>query len=404
MSSADLSFEIRSVNAYHLIIPGRTYWHSFNQANRAASPRFLLKPGWRTVYARQVETALVRVTLEDGSVGWGEATEPICPEVICRLATELLAPLAGGTSFADPFALWDFSYDLNRGRGHGSGYQLLAMAAIDVAVWDALGRRHRTPVCGLLTGQPRRTLPVYLSGIRRSSVAERISLLRELTSQGLRGAKIFTAADTEATLREVEALREGVPGNWKLMTDALWSYTDVAQAAIAKKGLQDYGVEWLECPLLPEDLEGHVALRAREGVPIALGESFFSRLQAAPWIRARALQVLQPDICRTGFSDAIRQRQLAEAGGLQVTAHMGSGSPIVQAAALQFGASLQNDLLAEYQFDLGDSLPHVFRSDWIYRQGLMQVPDSPGLGLEVDEAVLLDSCASVTRWPETSPH
>src|SRR4051812_18745681 len=129
-SGLDLSLSIVAVDAYHLVIAGKTYWSTFNQENRAASSRFLLKPNWRTVYARQVETALIRVTLADGSVGWGEATEPICPEVICRLATELLAPLAASATFADPVALWDFGYDLNRGRGHVAGYQLLAMAAL----------------------------------------------------------------------------------------------------------------------------------------------------------------------------------------------------------------------------------------------------------------------------------
>ena len=396
----DLSFAIRAVEAYHLVIPGKTYWSTFNQANRAASLRFLLKPGWRTVYARQVESALVRVTLSDGSVGWGEATEPICPEVICRLATQLLAPLVGGTTFADPPALWDFCYDLNRGRGHSAGYQLLAMAALDVAVWDALGRRHDTPVCGLISETPRQAVPVYLSGIRRGNISERIALLRELTADGLRGAKIFVDGDTEATLREVKALREGVPGNWDLMADALWSYSDVEAAARAKRRLESHGVQWLECPLLPEDLEGHVELAAREGVPIALGEGFFTSLQVAPWVKAGALQILQPDICRTGFSDAIRQQRLAEAAGVQTTAHMGSGSPIVQAAALQFDASLQGALLAEHQFDLGESLPDVFRSRWIYRDGTMRVPEPRGVGLDVDEAALLAHCATVERWQE----
>ena len=398
MSMPDLSFSIRAVDAYHLVIPDKTYWNTFNETNRTTSPRFLLKPGWRTVYARRLESAIVRVTLSDGTVGWGEATEPICPEVVCRLATELFAPLAASMEFDDPPALWDFCYDLQRGRGHSTGYQLLAMAALDVAVWDALGRRHDMPVCGLLSDSPRRLVPVYLSGIRRATLPQRIALLREMSDGGLRGAKIFVDADTETTLREVSALREGVPGLRDLMADALWSYTDFRQAAEAKRRLADYRVKWLECPLLPEDLDGHARLAAEAGVSIALGESFFTSLQAAPWVQAGALQILQPDICRTGFSDGRRQQQLAEAAGIAVTAHMGSGSPIVQAAALQFDAALRNELLAEHQFDLGNPLPDVFRSAWIYRDGAMQVPDAAGLGLTVDEPALREHCRGVDSW------
>lgn len=398
MSTPDLSFSIVAVDAYHLVVQDKTYWNTFNESNRAASPRFLLKPGWRTVYARHLESAIVRVTLSDGSVGWGEATEPICPEVVCRLATELLAPLAAGMDFSDPAALWDFCYDLQRGRGHSTGYLLLAMAALDVAVWDALGRRHDTPVCGLLSDNPRQRVPVYLSGIRRATLPQRIALLREMTDEGLRGAKIFVDADTGATLREVSALREGAPGLRDLMADALWSYADCRQAAEAKRRLADYQVSWLECPLLPEDLDGHGRLAAEPGVPIALGESFFTSQQVAPWVQGGAMQILQPDVCRTGFSDGRRQQQLAEAAGMAVTAHMGSGSPIVQAAALQFDAALPDGLLAEHQFDLGNPLPGVFRSSWVYRDGAMQVPDAPGLGLAVDEPALRDHCRGIDRW------
>ncbi len=398
MRQHDLSFTIASLDAYHLVIPERTYWNTFRADNRATSPRFMLKPGWRTVYARQVETALIRVTLADGSIGWGEATEPICPEVICRLAAQLLAPLAAGITFADPAALWDFGYDLNRGRGHSTGYHLLAMAAMDVAVWDALGRRNDMPVCSLISENPRSEVPVYLSGIRRSTLAARVELMRQLTAEGLGGAKIFVGADTDATLREVEQLRAGVPGCWQLMVDALWSYSRVAEASAAKHLLARHEVGWLECPLLPEDLTGHAELAKLPGIPIALGESFFTSLQVAPWVAAKALQVLQPDICRTGFSDGLRQRALAEASGIKVTAHMGSGSPIVQAAALHFDAALPGELLAEYQFDLSGVLPDVFQNSWVYRGGRMTVPDRSGLGLNVDEPALVRYCALVERW------
>jgi galactonate dehydratase len=184
------------------------------------------------------------------------------------------------------------------------------------------------------------------------------------------------------------------------MTDALWSYTDVREAARAKGLLSAHGVKWLECPLLPEDLQGHSRLAAETGVPIALGESFFTSLQVAPWVDARALQILQPDICRTGFSDGLRQQALARAAGMEVTAHMGSGSPIVQAAALHFNAALQANLLAEHQFDLGRTLPGVFRSAWTYRDGAMQVPDAGGLGVTVDETALLQNCRAVEHWPQ----
>ena len=392
------SFRIRALDAFHLVVPDTHYWQQYQSQDRVRTERFVLKPGWRTVYARHVETMLLRVTLADGSVGWGEATEPICPEVVGRLATQLLAPVLGDRDFADPWSLWEAGYDLNRGRGHAAGYQQLALAALDVAVWDALGRRAGRPVAAMLSDTPRARLPVYLSGLRKATLAERIEALRAAVDGGIGGAKLFVDARTEATLAEVAALREAVPGGWALMVDALWSYERPQEAAAARRALDAHRVGWLECPLLPEDLEAHRALAAQPGVPIALGETFFTLLQAEPWLRAGAVQVLQPDIGRTGLSGGHRMRARAESLGVGVTAHMGSGSPVIQAATLQFGASGQGTLLAEYQADLGGMLPAVFDSGWRLEDGAMRLPSRPGLGVEVNLDGLKPHCAQIERW------
>ena len=86
------SFTIAAVEAFHVVARDRSYWNEFKPESRASSARHVLKPGWRAAYTRNFETAIVKVTLADGTVGWGEATEPICPEVICRLAVHLVAP------------------------------------------------------------------------------------------------------------------------------------------------------------------------------------------------------------------------------------------------------------------------------------------------------------------------
>jgi D-galactarolactone cycloisomerase len=134
-------------------------------------------------------------------------------------------------------------------------------------------------------------------------------------------------------------------------------------------------------------------------VPVALGESFHTAWQAAPWIAARAVDILQPDIGRTGFSDGLRQHRMARDAGIGVTAHMGSGTPVVQAAALHFNAAVAGDRLAECQFDLGSLLPDVFDTGWRYHRGEMAVPQRPGLGVAVDEQRLAAHCDAVARWP-----
>lgn len=395
---ADMRFTIAALDAYHLVLPDQTYWNGYHTQNRVATDRFLLKPGWRTVYARAVETAIVKVTFSDGTVGWGEATEPICPEVICRLVSSLLGPVLGDVEWAHPQDAWDAGYALNRGRGHHSGYQTQALAALDVAIWDALGNRAGLPVSALLSADRADSLEIYASGLRRASLAERIEFLKGLVAERVAGAKIFVGNDTASTLTELSALREAVPASFMLMVDALWSYDDPGSAAYAKRRFAEFDLAWLECPLVSEDLAGHRELAAVPGVPIALGEHFSTHHQSGPWFAAQALDLFQPDICRTGFSDGMRQAGEARAAGIAVTPHMGSGSPLVQAAALQFAAACRADRPSEYQFDLAAALPEAFETAWILKDGRMPVPAIPGLGVAVNEAVLSRNTAITEIW------
>src|SRR5690554_3360530 len=112
--AADQQFEIAAVETFHVVAGDQHYWQDYRSANRNETRRFMLKPGWRTVYARHVETCLVKVTLRGGEIGWGESTEPICPELVGQLATELIAPLTRNQVFASVAEFIAFAYDLNR--------------------------------------------------------------------------------------------------------------------------------------------------------------------------------------------------------------------------------------------------------------------------------------------------
>jgi galactonate dehydratase len=379
-----LDFSIRRLDVFHVRAAGGGYWEGYVDGRSRAAERYLLANGWRTVYARHVESAVVRVELADGRVGWGEANAPILPEVVCQIARDLLAPLLLGRDFIDPSAMWGFLYDLQRGRGHQGGYQVDAVAAIDIAVWDALARRADVPLPALLGEQPRSMIPVYLSGLRQATLAERVAHAREWAGRGLSGVKLFLDADIEAGCTELAALKEAVPAIDRWMVDLLWSLEtlDEAVAAKAAYGAQDVG--WLECPLLPEDIDGHRQLHAQPGAPIALGEHFHTSFEVAPWLEPRALDVLQPDIGRTGISNALQQRLMALAAGIDVTPHMGSGLDIFQAATLQFAAICNDGPLTELQGGLSSRLGDAVDSGWHFADGGFRLPDRPGIGIEVD--------------------
>ena len=388
--SVNTNFAIQSVESIHLAFKNTaSYWESYrsNEGDRQTD-RFEFKQGWQTVYARYIETPMVKVTLSDGTVGWGEANSGIGPEIVCMIVNDLLAQMINGQEFESPAALWDFQYDTQRGRGYSSGYWLDALAAIDIAVWDAIGKREQSPVAALLAPNPRTRFDVYLSGIRRSTLQERSEHVNSWIDTGLRGAKIFLTGDVDKGTAELDGLMEGAPDLEQWMVDTLW----MCSPESAELGKSEYGrrnVRFFECPLQPEDLKGHQILVKKPGAPIALGEHFRSRYQMESWVQEpRALDVYQPDIGRTGFSDYMVQMKIASQYGIPTTPHMGSGVSVFQAATLQCAAVASEDYLQEFQGGLSDRLDKASDTGWKYADGGFVLPDRPGIGVEINESLL----------------
>ena len=386
----DLRFTIADCRSVHVRAPGPDYWRGFLNRDNVAkeSPRFQFSPSWRTVYAREVESALVRVRLADGTTGWGEATCPIAPEAICTLVNRFVAELVVDRPFESVEALVDALYDAQRCRGYLAGHLQDAVAALDIALHDALARRAGCPVSALFTQDVRPALPCYLSGARAPTRTERIDLLHGWADSGSLAVKIFLRGDLAADLEEFAALRDAVPALDWWAADALWTYEAAPVARAAKAALGALGARWLECPMLPEDLDGHAALRAEPGAPIALGEHFRTVLQVAPWLAARTLDIIQPDIGRTGFVSGRRIHAEATARGVAVTPHMGGALDVMQAATLHFAAAHPSSLPCEYQAGLAGRMPDAVRSHWRIGAHGFETPSEPGLGIDVDEEAL----------------
>jgi galactonate dehydratase len=325
------------------------------------------------------------VRLTDGSRGWGEATCPIAPEVICTLLNGFVHDLVRGREFDDIDAVVDQLYDAQRCRGYLAGHYQDAVAALDIALHDALGRRAGFPVSRLLARDARSHVPCYLSGARAGTQENRIELLQHWADTGSASVKLFLRGNLEADLAEFEQLRIRVPAITWWAVDALWSYDSPALATRAKHAFGELGASWLECPMLPEDLVNHRLLCREQGAPIALGEHFRTALQVEPWITDRAVDVLQPDIGRTGFVMAGRILEHARQSSIPVTPHMGGALDVMQAATLHFAAISDDTFPCEFQDQLDGRLAGAIRSDWRFGANGFEVPDVPGLGIDVDE-------------------
>jgi L-alanine-DL-glutamate epimerase-like enolase superfamily enzyme len=341
------------------------------------------------VYPPQAQTCLVKLTADDGTVGWGEAHAPLGPRATKAVVEDVLGPILLG---ADPLAidlLWERMYGSMRLRGHSTGYQLEAISGVDIALWDLAGKLLGVPVYRLLGGPYRTDLPAYASGVSGATIAERVAAARGFIEAGYTAMKLSIGrGDIDSDLATAAAVAEAIRGEADLLIDAHGAYT-AENALYVGRRLQDLGVYWLEDPLTPEDVDGYVHLTAALEMAIAAGETECNRWQFAERLGRRAVDVILPDICRAGgISEGRKIATVASLYATKWAAHVSMGSSVHVAAAAHLAAASANFLIFEFS-----STPNPIGEDLLTAPlhpegGILRVPDGPGLGITFDETKL----------------
>ena len=355
--------------------------------NVGGSSRYRWAETYRTVYATAIETTVVRVDTDAGLIGWGEAQSPVAPEVTCAIIESLLGPLVTGDDPLAPEPLWDRLYGAMRVRGQTGGFFLDAIAAIDTAVWDICGKALGQPVSRLLGGPETADLPCYISGLAGTTLDEQVEDAGAHIQRGARAFKVFLGGTTRECLTLVDRLREAFGERVEIFVDALWRLT--TKSAIRFAGdLQARGVGWLEAPLMPEDVQGHRRVTASVEIPIAIGESYRSRFELLPFFEARALDVLQPDLGRTGLTEGRRIAALAGAFHVPLAPHISIGLGPQIAAALHFSAATSNLQVVECNPQVYEVANQFLRRPIPFSADRLTLPAGAGLGIELDEVAL----------------
>jgi L-alanine-DL-glutamate epimerase-like enolase superfamily enzyme len=349
--------------------------------------RYHFEPEWNEVHPTVSQCVLVRVETDDGCEGWGECQSPIAPEATREIIDQLLGPMLLG---ADPHAvnfLWQRMYRSMAGRGQVTGFMLDAMAGIDIALWDIKGKAAGQPVFRLLGGPCRERLPLYISGLRGTTLESRAGMALEYYKGGYAAMKLYVGRGVEADLAEVRRLREAIGPGRRLLTDAQWRYTEV-EAEKLGHGLDELGVEWLETPVAPENLRGQARLARALRLAVTAGEGMRTRFEFRDWLEQGAIDIAQPDIVRCGITEGRRIAELAETYQVPVALHLGLSLGVANAATWHVAASLPNFYLQEIHPPLVELSNRFFRQPLEIVDGEAVVPNRPGLGIEIDRAAL----------------
>jgi galactonate dehydratase len=334
------------------------------------------------LYPVNVESALVRVTLESGLAGWGEAQAPLAPEVACTIVEKLLCPALVGEEFDGAREtierLWMRMYSTMRVRGQTGGFMLDAISGVDLALWDLAGKLADLPVSRLLAGEwTKRLVPAYLSGLAGATPEERVRY-----AGAFRKIKLYYETDWEGLLGQIDELRTGLGEAAGIAVDALW-HLDPERAAEMASGLDVRNAMWLECPFPPEDSGAHAALARRIRTPLALGESYRTCHELAPFFREGVMGYVQPDLGRSGITEGLRIARLAAEHGVPVVPHVSIALGPQIAAAIHFAAAVGNCSLCEYNPRVLE-VANRFLEEPVRMIGeAYAVPEQPGLGVNL---------------------
>ena len=335
------------------------------------------------------QTVLVRVTDEDGIVGWGEAwgTFPVggAPHR-AGLIRNVLAPLLTERTFHDPLEAYRFLCERTRllvlqaGEPGPIGQ---AIAGVDIALWDLAARRAARPLWQFLGGHGSGRIPAYASGIP----AERgVEIVHQARDEGHRAFKVRLWGDGIDWSERLARVREAA-GDAPLMADANQSWT-VEQAAGLLSEFAGLGLAWMEEPI-PADSpdEGWLRLKAASSIRLAGGENLRGDSEFDHALALGALSVVQPDACKWGGISGCLPlaRRIREAGRQYCPHYLGGGIGLLASAHLLAAAG--GDGLLEV-----DVLPNPLREKIVavppVEEGKLALPEAPGLGVEPDPEAL----------------
>jgi len=332
---------------------------------------------------------IVEVFTDSGLVGIGNAA--LSPRVTKQVIDLYLKPVIMGKDPFDSEFLWQHMYRQTMAFGR-KGIGMVAISAVDIALWDLMGKAAKQPVFKLLGGRTKQKIPVYASRLYSQPLDELRSEAEMYKRQGYKAMKlrfgwgpVDGAAGMVRNVQLVRTVREAIGSGVDLMADAYMGWNlDYARRMLPL--LEPFDLRWLEEPVIPDDIGGYAALKAFGRIPIAGGEHEFTSYGFRDLLEAKAVDYIQFDTNRVGgISQARKICALAEAFSIPVVPHAGQmhNFHVVMASL--------NCPMAEFfppvDVEVGNELFwYIFDGEPTPVDGLIDLDDDkPGLGITINE-------------------
>lgn len=355
---------------------------------------YLTDPDNGTVYPADDRTLLLKITCEDGTVGWGETYGIVAAEAVRTLVADLIGPYLEGKDPLDVQAHWQVLYNMMRVRGYTTGFWLDALAAADIALWDLCGQLLQQPLVKLLGGARRARVPAYITSIAGADLPQRLAEVARLRAEGYAAFKVHAASSFDPV--ELIAQMRGRFPDIEIMLDLHWCYTAAEAIAIARQ-IEPYRVSFLEAPCHTEDLDGLARVGRSTSIPVAAGEEWRTAHEAHARLKAGTLGVIQPEMGRTGITQFLRICQLAEVHHVRVAPHATIGFGIFMAASLHASAAAEMLSLHECQNNFFHQHLPLFDTTLSCSAGFYGLPSGNGLGIAPKPELLRHAVSGASR-------
>lgn len=363
------------------------------------------------VYTVKPRWIFIKISTDEGIEGWGEMISGTKTDTVVAGAYEMGKRIIG----RNPFEIERIWQELHRSFFRGGPINGTIISGIEIALWDIKGKALNVPVYELLGGAARDRIMVYswIGGDRPDDVA------REAIDRRDRGFKAIKMNATEelhyidsfekiqAVVDRVKSIRDAVGFDLNIGVD-FHGRVHKGMAKVLAKELEPYKLMFLEEVVLPENEEAFREIANHTSTPLATGERLYSRWEFKNLLKEGAIDIIQPDIALCGgILETKKIAAMAEAFDVAVAPHAPYG-PIALAATLQLDVCTPNVFIQEQSlgihynkgFDLLDFVKN--KEIFQYKDGYLEIPKGPGLGLEIDEELVEKVSAEGLYWTNPS--
>jgi len=356
---------------------------------RTYSPVYPVKDPFSNAMRTTRERAfgIVEVITDSGMTGWGEgATVP---------ARRVLDAQVIGRN--------PFDYELIWEALHKASTDTAAISAVDIALWDLMGKALKQPIHQLLGGAFRTRVQAYATGLfrreRPDPTAALVEEARGYVDEGFKAMKMKVGFGPDYDIRNVAAVRRAIGDEILFAVDANCGYDRGTAIAVGQE-IAKQNLLWFEEPIAADDVEGYIEIRRALNMRISGAEQLRGRWAFRRMIQERALDIIQPDVCVCGgFTEFRKISAMASANHVRVIPHM-FGTAIRLAASLHLLATQPDwprahepfPALLEYDMSENALRTELAREPIRHSGGIVSVPQGPGLGIEIDREVLQKYC------------